>query len=111
MAVTAPRATTDGRSAAPCAGRGKSRILAMPAPERAPRVVPVPPRAAELTRPPHGRRDDARPGRKNRRLDRIKERPARRHGIAVRTRLTHRISDIPGGRAPRVLRLPRPQHR
>jgi len=53
---------------APRPSRGKSWVLAMLAPKRGLRVAPVPPRAADLTRPACGRRDNGRSGRRNRRF-------------------------------------------
>src|SRR5262249_9952065 len=50
-AVTDWRATTSWPSVARRAGRDKSWVLAMLAAKRRPRVAPVPPQAADLTRP------------------------------------------------------------
>src|SRR5665213_1449656 len=60
---------------APRASRGKSWVLAMLAPKRGLRVAPVPPKPADLTRPPRGHLDNGRSGRRNRRFDRTKEQP------------------------------------
>ena len=83
MAVTERRATTSRHRVAPHANRGKSWVLAMLAPKRGLRVAPVPPKAADLTRPARGRRDNGRSGRRNRRFDRTKEQPRARRGLAV----------------------------
>jgi len=71
--VTERCATTSARMVAPRASRGKSWVLAMLAPKRGLRVAPVPPKPADLTRPPRGRLDNGRSGQRNRRLDRTKE--------------------------------------
>ena len=73
MAVTERCATTSRHSMTPRASRGKSWVLAMLAPKRGLRVAPVPPKLADLTRPPRGRPDNGRPGRRNRHFDRTKE--------------------------------------
>jgi hypothetical protein len=75
MAVTERCATTSRQTVAPHANRGKSWVLAMLAPRRGLRVAPVPPKAADLTRPTCGCRDDGRSGRRNGRFDRTKEQP------------------------------------
>src|SRR5271168_1417647 len=54
MAVTDWRATTSWPSVAPRPGRDKSWVLAMLAAKRRLRVAPVPPQAADLTRPARG---------------------------------------------------------
>jgi hypothetical protein len=81
-AVTERCATTYRRMMAPCPRRGKSWVLAMLAPKRGLRVAPVPPRAADLTRPACVRRDNGR--------------TASRFPIAVAQRLDIRLT-IPGG--------------
>jgi hypothetical protein len=73
--VTEWRATTSRHRMAPCVSRGKSWVLAMLAPKQGLRVAPVPPKSADLTRPPRGRLDNGRSGRRNRRFDRTKEQP------------------------------------
>ena len=49
--MTERRATTSWPYGGTAFGRGKSWVLAMLAPKRGLRVAPVPPQAADLTRP------------------------------------------------------------
>ena len=69
--------------AAPPASRGKSWVLAMLALQEGLRVAPVPPKAADLTRLPRGRRDIGRSGRRNRRFGQTKEQPRAPRGLAA----------------------------